>query len=125
MSLEAKRPVDAAVVAEQVVLLLILPLCSWASAQNDQAADHTRSSQPLWLNYQELVTLSQQETVEPPAAAKVHILLTTPFVNNEAFLIGIEPPRPDLKGVGSSLRLVELGPSRTAGMLLRQLPATN
>jgi hypothetical protein len=103
MSLDAKRPVDAAVVAEQV----ILALCSWASAQNDQAADYTRSSQPPLLNYQELITLSQQETVEAPLAAKLHTLLTTPFVNNEAFFRGTKPLRPDLKGMGPSLRLVE------------------
>jgi endonuclease/exonuclease/phosphatase family metal-dependent hydrolase len=107
MPLDANRPVDAAVVAEQVILVLILALCSWASAQNDQAADYTRSSQPPLLNYQELVTLSQQETVEAPLAAKLHTLLTTPFVNNEAFFSGTKPLRPDLKGMGPSLRLVE------------------
>jgi hypothetical protein len=107
MSLDAKRPVDVAVVAEQVVLVLILALCSWASAQNDQAADYTRSSQPRLLNYQELVTLSQQETVDALLAAKLHTLPTTPFVNNEAFFSGTKPLRPDLKGIGPSLRLVE------------------
>jgi hypothetical protein len=50
MSLETKRRVDAAVVAAQVVLLLILALCSRASGQNDQAAGYTRSSQPPLLN---------------------------------------------------------------------------
>jgi endonuclease/exonuclease/phosphatase family metal-dependent hydrolase len=107
MPLDAKRPVDAAIVAEQAILILILALCSWASAQNDQAADYTRSSQPPLLNYQELVTLSQQETVEAPLASKLHTLLTTPFVNNEAFFSGTKPLRPDLKGMGPSLRLVE------------------
>jgi hypothetical protein len=86
MSLDAKRPVDAAVVGEQAVLLLILALCSWTS---------------------------------------VHTLLTTPFVNSEVFFNETKPLRPDLKGMGPFLRLVELGPSRTSGMLLRQLPATN
>jgi hypothetical protein len=50
MSLDTKRLVDAAVVAEQVVLLLILALCSRASGQNDQAAGDTRSSQHPLLN---------------------------------------------------------------------------
>jgi hypothetical protein len=95
------------VVAEQVVLVLILTLCSWASAQNDQAPDYARSSQPPLLNYQELVTLSQQETVEAPLAAKMHTLFTTPFVNNEAYFSGTKPLRPDLKGMGPSFRLVE------------------
>jgi endonuclease/exonuclease/phosphatase family metal-dependent hydrolase len=107
MSLNAKRPVGAVVVAEQVVLVLILALCSCAAAQNEHAVDYTRSSQPPLLNYQELVTLSQQETVAAPLDAKMHTLFTTPFVNNEAYFSGTKPLRPDLKGMGPSLRLVE------------------
>ena len=34
-------------------------------------------------------------------------LLTTPFVNNEAYFNGTKPLRPDIKGMGPSLRLVE------------------
>jgi endonuclease/exonuclease/phosphatase family metal-dependent hydrolase len=107
VSLNAKRPAGAAMVAEQVILVLILTLCSSALAQTDQVADYTRSSQPPLLNYPELVTLGQQETVEAPLAAKLHTLLTTPFVDNEAFFRGTKPLRPDLKGMGPSLRLVE------------------
>ncbi len=59
------------------------------------------------LTYQELVILGEQETVDPPLAAKLHTLLTTPFVNNEAYFNGTKPLRPDLKGMGPSLRLVE------------------
>ena len=88
-------------------MLLVLTLNSRASAQGDQPTDYTRSSQPPFLNYQELVTLDQQETVEAQLAAKVHTLLTTPFVNNEAFFSGTKPLRPDIKGMGPSLRLVE------------------
>jgi endonuclease/exonuclease/phosphatase family metal-dependent hydrolase len=53
------------------------------------------------------VTLSQQETVDPALADKVHTLLVTPFVNNEAYFNGIKPLRPDLKDIGPSLRLVQ------------------
>jgi len=97
----------AAVVVGQVVLLLMLTLYSSASAQSDQAGGYTRSSQPPLLNYQELVTLSKEETVDPALAAKVQTLLTTPFVNNEAFFSGTKPLRPDVKDMGPSLRLVE------------------
>src|SRR3984957_2795413 len=93
--------------AKFFLLLLMLSFCSWASAQNDQSTDYTRSSQPPLLNYQELVTLGEQETVEPALAAKVQTLLTTPFVNNEAYFNGTKPLRPDIKGMGPSLRLVE------------------
>src|SRR3984957_9516702 len=90
-----------------VALLLVLTLNSRASAQGDQPTDYTRSSQPPFLNYQELMTLYQQETVEAQLAAKVHTLLTTPFVNNEAYFSGTKPLRPDVKKMGPSLRLVE------------------
>jgi endonuclease/exonuclease/phosphatase family metal-dependent hydrolase len=97
----------AAVVVGPVVLLLMVILCSSASAQNDPATDYTRSSQPPLLSYQELVTLGKEETVDPALTAKVQTLLTTPFVNNEAYLSGTKPLRPDVKGMGPSLRLVE------------------
>ena len=45
--------------------------------------------------------------MDPALAAKLHTLLTTPFVNNEAYFNGVRPLRPDLKGMGPSLRLVE------------------
>jgi hypothetical protein len=59
------------------------------------------------MNYQELVALGEQQTIEPALAAKLHTLLTTPFVNNEAYFNGIKPTRPNLKGIGPSFRLVE------------------
>jgi hypothetical protein len=59
------------------------------------------------LNYQELVTLSEQEIVDPALADRLQTLLTTPFINNEAYFAGAKPLRPDLKGMGPSLRLVE------------------
>ena len=88
-------------------LSLILILCSFASAQNGGGDPYTRTSQPAMLNYQELAALGEQETVDPALAAKLHTLLTTPFINNEAYFNGVKPLRPDLKGMGPSLRLVE------------------
>jgi endonuclease/exonuclease/phosphatase family metal-dependent hydrolase len=94
-------------VAVQLALVLTLILCSEASAQNGTGADYTRTSQPPLMSYQELVALGEQETVDPTLAVKLHTLLTTPFVNNEAYFNGTKPLRPDLKGMGPSLRLVE------------------
>ena len=99
--------VGALAVAGQLIFLLALILCSRASAQNKQGADYIRSSQPALLNYQELVALGEQETVDPALAKKLNTLLTTPFINNEAYFAGTKPLRPDLKGLGPSLRLVE------------------
>jgi endonuclease/exonuclease/phosphatase family metal-dependent hydrolase len=100
-------PLGTVAAAAQLILFLTLIWTSTASAQNAPQADYIRSSQPPLLNYQELVTLGDQETVDPVLAAKLHTLLTTPFVNNEAYFNGVRPLRPDLKGMGPSLRLVE------------------
>jgi endonuclease/exonuclease/phosphatase family metal-dependent hydrolase len=91
----------------QVILFLAWTLGGGASAQDRGSAEYTRSSQPELMSYQELVALGEQETVEPTLAAKLHTLLTTPFINNEAYFNGTKPLRPDLKGMGPSLRLVE------------------
>jgi endonuclease/exonuclease/phosphatase family metal-dependent hydrolase len=107
LSVNAKRPAGSVTLAGQVVLLLMVISCLSASAQNGQAGDYTRSAQPPLLSYQELVALGKEETVDPALAAKVQTLLTTPFVNNEAYLSGTKPLRPDVKGMGPSLRLVE------------------
>src|SRR5580704_12248640 len=93
--------------AAQLALFLTVIWCCGASAQDATTADYTRTSQPAMLSYQQLVTLGEQETVDPALTAKLHTLLTTPFVDNEASFNGVKPLRPDLKGMGSSLRLVE------------------
>src|SRR5580700_1705539 len=89
-----------------VLIMAVVP-CSSASGQNDHGTEYIRSSQPPLFNYQELVTLSEEEPVDPSLAEKLNTLLTTPFVNNEAYFAGIKPLRPDLNGVGPSLRLVQ------------------
>jgi endonuclease/exonuclease/phosphatase family metal-dependent hydrolase len=96
----------AVVIRLQLILLLALILCSTASAQDDHRADYLHSSQPPLLSYAELVTLSQHETVDPALAAKLQTLLTTPFINNEAYFNGTKPLQPDVEGLGPSLRLV-------------------
>ena len=97
----------AGVIRGQLALFLILILYTTASAQENHGTDYIRSSQPPLLSYEELVTLSQQEAVNPALASKLQTLLTTPFINNEAYFSGIKPLRPDLKGLGPSLRLAE------------------
>jgi hypothetical protein len=99
--------VGAIAVAGQLFLLTASVLCPKAFAQNDHGTDYVRSSQPPLLNYQELVTLGEQESVDPVLANKLNTLLTTPFINNEAYFAGTKPHRPDLKSLGPSLRLVQ------------------
>jgi hypothetical protein len=57
-------PLGTVAAAAQLILFLTLIWTSTASAQNAPQADYIRSSQPPLLNYQELVTLGEQETVE-------------------------------------------------------------
>jgi endonuclease/exonuclease/phosphatase family metal-dependent hydrolase len=96
----------AATAVRQVFFLAVVFNISLA-AQNSPRADSPESSQPALLNYQELVTLYDNEKVDPTLTQKLDTLLTTPFVNNEASRTGAKPLRPDLKGVGPSLRLVQ------------------
>jgi hypothetical protein len=93
-------------VVRQLFLAVACMMGASATAQN-HGTDYVVNSQPPLLNYQELVTLGETETVDPALASKLNTLLTTPFVNNEAYFAGVRPLRPDLKGLGPSLRLVQ------------------
>jgi hypothetical protein len=90
-----------------IALFLILGLCSFAAVPAESGVVYTRTSQPALMTYQELVTLGEQEAIDPALATKLHTLLTTSFVNNEAYFSGTKPLRPIVKGVGPSLRAVE------------------
>ena len=93
-------------VGAHLFLLLTLVSCPTASAQNGNP-EYIRNSQPSLLTYRELLALSEQEAIAPALGAKLNTLLTTPFVNNEAYFGGMKPLRPDLNGTGPSLRLVQ------------------
>jgi len=47
-----------------------------------------------------------EESLEESLQAKLRTLVTTPFVNNEAHYRGVRPARPNVKGLGRSLRVV-------------------
>jgi len=106
LSLLAAKGLTTAFVAGQISLISTFVICTSAFAQNDHGAEYVRSSQPPLLSYQELVTLSEQEKIDPSLARKLDTLLTTPFVNNEAYFAGTRALRPALNGVGPSLRVV-------------------
>jgi endonuclease/exonuclease/phosphatase family metal-dependent hydrolase len=73
-----------------------------ASAQN-----YVRESGPPVFTFNELVTLSEQEPLPKELQEKLSKLLTTPFVNNQAWYGGARPKRPELGPVGPGLRLVQ------------------
>jgi|GEM_PF-254336 len=78
--------------------LAILLSVSVGAAPADRAYPETFS-------YEELVALSA-EHISPELSRKLESLTTTPFINNDAALDGVEPHIPDLPGLGKSLRLV-------------------
>ena len=90
-----------------LALSVALGACAIAQKGATPAQGVTRSSQPAFLIYAELVTLEEQETIEPALQKKLDTLLTTPFINNEAYFAGAKPMRPDVKGLGPSLRVVQ------------------
>jgi len=47
--------------------------------------EYVRQSSPAFLSYPELVSISDHDEIPPTLNSKLIALLTTPFVNNEAF----------------------------------------
>jgi len=64
-------------------------------------------AEPELLTWDELVTLYQQDTPPAPLAAKLHALLTTPFVSNSASEAGKQPRKPSSPELGPFLRTVQ------------------
>lgn len=64
-------------------------------------------AQPELLTWDELITLYQSATPPPALAAKLHALLTTPFVSNAASEAGKKPLRLSTSALGPFLRVVQ------------------
>lgn len=71
-------------------------------------ADYVVDERPELLSYAELVTLSDtpRDQLDAPLRERLDELLTTPFVNNEAYYDGAQPHRPEEPGLGPTLRVV-------------------
>jgi len=68
--------------------------------------EFVRSSKPDLLTFNELLELEKNDTPSPALAKKLKRLLTTPFVNNEAYYNGAKPKRPSSKELGPFIRAV-------------------
>lgn len=86
--------------ANTIVLLLLV----WTRLGGAQ--DPPRYLQPDLFTYDELQILSGAEELDARLQAKLDQLLTTPFVSNEAHYRGAQAHRPQLPGLGPSLRIV-------------------
>ena len=76
-----------------------------AGSASLSAQNYVRDSEPALFSYSELVQLSLAQEMSPELAQKVHVVTTTPFINNEAYYNGAKPRPLELKELGPSLRV--------------------
>ena len=91
----------------ELALFSILALCSGASGEKRSRGRVYPVITARDVELSGIVALVRSKPYDPALAAKLHTLLTTPFINNEAYFAGTKPLRPDLKSMGPSLRVVE------------------
>jgi endonuclease/exonuclease/phosphatase family metal-dependent hydrolase len=70
-----------------------------------QAQDYVRDSEPKLLSYEELVQLSVNQELSQELRERLHVLTTTPFINNEAYYHGAKPRPLEVERIGPSLRV--------------------
>jgi len=70
------------------------------------AGKYVRLQQPAMLTYNDLLALGTSDKTSGVLGKKLHAIMTTPFLSNEAYYQGAKPHRPKLNQLGSSLRLV-------------------
>ncbi len=75
-------------------------------ATGGAAGGYVRLEGPTQLTYDELVTLGSTAQLDAALKDKLHALTSTPFISNEAYYRGAQPLRPELKGLGRTLRVV-------------------
>jgi endonuclease/exonuclease/phosphatase family metal-dependent hydrolase len=96
----------AATVVRHILILAVVLNISVA-AQNSPGSAPAQNVKPAMLNYDELVTLYENEKVGPALTQKLETLLTTPFVNNDAGISSTKPLHPDRDDAAPTLRLVQ------------------
>jgi endonuclease/exonuclease/phosphatase family metal-dependent hydrolase len=87
-------------------LHLFLAICATLTGTSaSKAQDYVRNSAPKLFSYDELVQLSLDQPLTPELTEKLHMLTTTPFINNEAYYRGAKPRPLEIKELGPSLRV--------------------
>jgi hypothetical protein len=69
------------------------------------AEEYTNDSKPQLFSYDELVQLGSSQELSPELADKLHVVTTTPFINNEAYYRGARPRALEVNGLGPTLRV--------------------
>jgi endonuclease/exonuclease/phosphatase family metal-dependent hydrolase len=90
---------------ERRIRLLILLGATMAGAPVLRGQDYVRDSEPQLFSYDELVQLSHDQPLTPELTQKLHLITSTPFVNNEAYYDGARPRPLEVKGLGPTLRV--------------------
>ena len=93
------------VVYRTSVYLLVAMAAALTVAVPLQAQEYVRESGPALLSYNELVELGSDQEMSPELAEKLHLITTTPFINNEAYLSGARPKPLEVPELGPSLRV--------------------
>jgi endonuclease/exonuclease/phosphatase family metal-dependent hydrolase len=87
-------------------MLVLLGMCATlAMAASLRAQNYAKDSEPKLFSYEELVQLSLNQELSPELTEKLHIVTTTPFINNEAYYRGAKPRPLEVKEIGPSLRV--------------------
>jgi endonuclease/exonuclease/phosphatase family metal-dependent hydrolase len=91
-------------IATAVLALLLLVLHAGAERKPASSAKDPEREH-LLLSFDELVRLSSTAKPEGSLAARLDNLLATPFVNNDASAVGVQPHRPSVEALGPVLRV--------------------
>src|SRR5262245_30540411 len=84
----------------------LLALCtSLIGVATVHAQDYVKESLPTLFSYEELVQLSLNQELTPKLTDKLHVLTTTPFINNEAYFRNPRPTPRDAERLGPTLRV--------------------
>ncbi len=75
-------------------------------SNSDFSGEYILRQVPECLTYAELVELGNVDVVRPRLKEKLETVLTNPFISNGAFYNGARPFRPNIPGLGPSLRVV-------------------
>jgi endonuclease/exonuclease/phosphatase family metal-dependent hydrolase len=86
-------------------LLLSFAIAGLTAATSLPAQEYVRDSEPKLFSYDELLQLSLDQEMSPELTDKLHLVATTPFVNNEAYLSGERAKPLEVPGLGPSLRI--------------------
>ena len=85
---------------------LLMVVCPFLVAiASPQAQEYARDTKPPLFSYDELVQLGSTEELSHELTDKLHVITTTPFINNEAYYRGAKPRPLEVERLGPTLRV--------------------